>query len=121
MSTLYEKIGGEKAVDAAVEIFYEKIMADTSLAKFFTSMDFEKQKRKQASFLTMAFGGPNKYTGLNMRAAHLRPVALGLNESHFNTVAGHLQDTLLELEVPSDLIQEVMTIVGTTKDDVLGL
>jgi len=48
-------------------------------------------------------------------------VAKGLNESHFNAVAGHLQATLEELNVPADLIAEVMAIAGSTKDDVLGL
>jgi hemoglobin len=121
MSALYEKLGGEKAVDAAVDIFYEKVINDVDLAPFFDGINLERQRKMQKAFLTVAFGGPNNYSGRGMRAAHARPVAIGLNESHFNKVAEHLQRTLLELSVPYDLIQEVMNIAASTKADVLNL
>ena len=120
MPTLYEKIGGEKAVDAAVDIFYTKVINDPALSPFFDGIAMDRQKKMQKSFLTVAFGGPNNYTGQGMRAAHARPVAIGLNEKHFNKVAGHLQKTLLELNVPYELIQEAMNIAASTKNDVLN-
>ncbi len=121
MSTLYEKNGGEKAVEAAVDIFYGKVINDQSLTPFFDGMSLDSQRNMQKSFLTVAFGGPNKYTGRGMRAAHARPVSQGLNESHFDKVAGHLQQTLIDLAVPHDLIQEAMGIAASTKNDVLDL
>lgn len=120
MSTLFEKLGGEAAVNAAVDIFYRKVLADDSISHFFDSTDMAEQHAKQKSFLTMAFGGPNSYTGKDMRTAHAPLVERGLNEGHFNAVAGHLQATLEELDVPQDLIGEVMTIAASTKDDVLN-
>jgi len=121
MSTLFEKIGGEGAVDASVDIFYRKVLSDDSISHFFETTDMEAQHAKQKAFLTMAFGGPNNYSGTDMRTAHAPLVAKGLNESHFNAVAGHLQSTLEELDVPAELIAEVMAIAGSTKEDVLGL
>ena len=120
MSTLFDKIGGEAAVNAAVDIFYRKVLSDDSISNFFETTDMAAQHAKQKSFLTMAFGGPNDYTGEDMRKAHAPLVEKGLNENHFNAVAGHLQSTLEELKVPADLIGEVMAIAGSTKDDVLG-
>ncbi len=119
--TLFDKIGGTAAVEAAVDIFYRHILEDKSINQFFDNTDMEAQRAKQMSFLTMAFGGPNNYSGKDMREAHAPLVAKGLNEDHFNAVAGHLKDTLKELEVPDNLIQEVMVIAGSTHDDVLGL
>lgn len=120
MSSLFEKLGGEAAVDAAVDIFYRKVLTDDSISHFFDATDMDAQRAKQKSFLTMAFGGPNNYTGKDMREAHKHLVEQGLNEDHFNAVAGHLQATLEELNVPADLIGEVMTIAASTKDDVLN-
>lgn len=119
--SLFEQIGGEAAVNAAVDIFYRKVLTDDSISKFFDDVDMDNQIAKQKSFLTMAFGGPNEYTGLDMRKAHAPLVERGLNESHFNAVAGHLQATLEELKVPSNLIEQVMAIAASTHDDVLGL
>ena len=120
MPSLYEKIGGDAALDAAVDIFYKKVINDTALSPFFDGISMDRQKKMQKAFLTVAFGGPNKYSGKGMRAAHARPVAIGLNEKHFDKVASHLQNTLLELSVPYDLIQEAMNIAGSTKNDVLN-
>jgi len=119
--SLFDRIGGEGAVNAAVDIFYRKVLADDSIAHFFEDTDMDEQIAKQKSFLTMAFGGPNEYTGADMRKAHAPLVEKGLNEAHFGAVAGHLQATLEELGVAEDLIGEVMAIAGSTHDDVLGL
>jgi len=119
-SSVYERIGGDKAVTAAVDIFYNKIKADPDLIPFFDGIDMQRQRNMQKKFLTFAFGGPNQYSGRGLRAAHERPVKIGLSEKHFDKVAQHLQRTLLELNVPYELIQEVMEIAGSTKDDVLN-
>ena len=104
--TLYEKIGGEAAVDAAVDLFYRKVLADDRINMFFEDVDMEKQAAKQKGFLTFAFGGPNNYTGKDMREGHKHLVERGLNDSHFDAVMEHLGGTLKELGVPDDLIAE---------------
>jgi hemoglobin len=120
MSALFERLGGEAAVNAAVNIFYRKVLADDSISHFFDSTDMDAQHAKQKAFLTMAFGGPNNYSGADLRTAHAPLVKKGLNDSHFSAVAGHLQATLEELNVPADLINEVMTIAASTQADVLN-
>lgn len=118
--TLYERIGGEPAVDAAVNIFYRKVLNDFRINRFFDNADMDKQIAKQKAFFTMAFGGPNNYTGKDMRNAHAHLVKMGLNDSHFDAVMEHLGTTLVELNVPQDLIAEAAAIALSTRDDVLG-
>lgn len=118
--SLFDRIGGAGAVDAAVDLFYRKVLADHRINKFFESADMNAQREKQKAFLTMAFGGPNNYSGKDLRSAHAKLVQDGMNEFHFGAVAEHLQETLTELGVASDLIREVMTIAGSTKADVLS-
>lgn len=119
-TSLYARLGGEAAVDAAVDIFYRKVLSDDRINHFFENVDFEKQAAKQKAFLTFAFGGPNNYTGTDMRTAHARLVQNGLNDSHFNAVMEHLGDTLKELKVPDALIAEAAGIAEGTRADVLG-
>ena len=40
--SLFERIGGEGAVDAAVDLFYTKILADDRVKSFFTQTDMNK-------------------------------------------------------------------------------
>ncbi|MCB1533108.1 MAG: group 1 truncated hemoglobin [Alphaproteobacteria bacterium] len=116
--SLFEKIGGKPAVDAAVDLFYEKVLADPRINHFFTDVDMTRQRSHQKAFLAYAFGGMESYEGRSMREAHKH---LDLNEEHFGAVAEHLQATLEELGVPEDLTGEVMTIAANTHDDVLNL
>ncbi len=119
-ASLYERIGGKDALDAAVESFYQKVLSDDRIKHFFDGIDMAKQRGKQKVFLAFAFGGPVKYTGKDMREGHKHLVEKGLNDGHFDAVAENLQATLTELGVPGDLIDEVMTIAGSTRDDVLN-
>ncbi|MBC8239499.1 MAG: group 1 truncated hemoglobin [Alphaproteobacteria bacterium] len=118
--SLFQRIGGAAAVDAAVDVFYRKVLTDPHVMHFFDTTDMDGQRAKQISFLTMAFGGPHEYTGMDLRIAHAPLVLDGLNDSHFDRVAGHLQATLEELKVDEASIAEVMAIAGSTRDDVLN-
>ena len=119
-NTLYERIGGEPAVNAAVDIFYRKVLTDHRINRFFDDVDMEKQAAKQKAFLTMAFGGPHNYTGEDMRKGHAHLLKMGLDDSHFDAVVENLGATLTELNVPQELISEVVAICETTRNDVLG-
>jgi hemoglobin len=119
-ATLYQRIGGEAAVRQTVLKMYDKILADEALAPFFEHSDVERLRRSQADFVTYAFGGPNKYTGKSLRTAHQGAVSNGLNDTHFDRVATHLADAMRELNVPKELIDEALAIVGSTRNDVLG-
>ncbi len=120
MGSLYEKLGGEGAVDAAVDIFYRKVLQDDRIKDFFTDVDMDEQIKKQKAFLTFAFGGPNNYSGLDMKKGHEHLVKRGLNDSHVDAVIELLGGTLKELGVADDLIGEVAGIAESVRGQVLG-
>lgn len=117
-NSLYQKLGGKPAIEAAVELFYQKVLVDPRIKHFFDDINMDKQRRKQKEFLSAAFGGPIPYIGKDMRKAHAN--LQGLNESHFNAVAENLQKTLEELKVPKALIDQAMAIAASTKNQVLN-
>jgi hemoglobin len=119
-ATLYQQLGGEAAVDAAVDIFYRKVLSDDRISMFFDGVDMDRQAAKQKAFLTMAFGGPHNYTGADMRRGHAHLVARGLNDSHFDAVVELLGKTLAELGVAPSLIAQVAAIAESTRNDVLN-
>lgn len=118
-TTLFERLGGEAAVDTAVDIFYRKVLTDDRVSSFFDDVDMDRQRIKQKAFLTMVFGGPNNYTGKDMREGHKHLVARGLNDSHVDAIIELLGGTLKELGVGDKDIQEVASIANSVRDDVL--
>ena len=116
MTSLYERIGGEPAVNAAVDLFYRKVLSDDRISHYFDTVDMDGQRAKQKAFLTFAFGGPNAYSGRDMRAAHAK---LKLSEGDFTAVMENLGSTLKELGVADDLIAEAAGIAMSVKGDVL--
>lgn len=115
--SLYERLGGEAAVEAAVDIFYRKVLSDERIAHYFEGVDMNVQRAKQKAFLTLAFGGPNSYTGQDLRNAHAR---MKLTEADFDAVMEHLGATLTELRVPAPLIAEAAAIANSVKNEVLS-
>lgn len=116
--SLYVRVGGQAAIDAAVDRFYEKVLADERVNHFFDDVNMKAQIRKQKAFLSAVLGGPVPWTGKDMRKAHQH---LDLAEEDFNAIAGNLQATLEELKVDAGVIGEIMALVGTTRNDVLNL
>jgi hemoglobin len=116
--SLYQRLGGKPALEAAVDRFYERVLADGRISHFFTTVDMDGQRKKQKRFLAVAFGASENWDGKDMRSAHAH---LKLTDEHFGAVAEALQGTLEDLGVPAELIGEVMAIAASTHDDVLNL
>lgn len=117
--TLFERLGGENAVNTAVDIFYRKVLADDRVNYFFEGVDMDKQIQKQKGFLTMVFGGPNNYTGKDMREGHRHLIEKGLNDTHVDAIIELLGGTLKELGAKDEDIAEVAAIANSVRDDVL--
>ena len=115
--SLFDRLGGSTAVDVAVDSFYDKVLADPLVYNFFQNIDMKKQRDHQKKFLTFAFGGPQNYTGRNLREVHSK---LKLKEVHFKAIVNHLLDTLKELGVDDESIKEVDIVVQKVKKDILN-
>ena len=119
-ATLYQQLGGQPAVDAAVDLFYRKVLTDPRISSFFDGVDMDQQIAKQKAFLTMVFGGPANYTGKDLRAGHAHLLSRGLNDSHVDAVIENLGQTLKELGVAQPLIDEVAGIANSVRNEVLS-
>lgn len=118
--TLYERLGGEPAFEAAVDEFYRKMLLDVRVARFFDDVDMDGQIAKQKAFLTFVAGGPANYTGQAMAVAHQHLLEQGLNDEHVDVVLAHLGDTLRELGAASGDVEEVVELANSLRGDILG-
>jgi hemoglobin len=118
--SLYEQLGGDAAVDAAVDVFYRKVLTDERVSRFFDDVDMDHQIAKQKAFLTMVFGGPVAYSGKDMRQGHTHLLERGLNDSHVDVVIELLGESLREVGAPEELIKKVAAIAESARADVLN-
>jgi hemoglobin len=113
---LYEKLGGQQAIERVVDDFYNRVLADDTVNHFFAHTDMEKQRHHQAAFISYALGGPNQYPGRSMEKAH---TGLNLQPEHFDAIAKHLGEALAVHEISPEDINTVLARVSTLKEAVL--
>ena len=114
-ATLLNRLGGEAAVKSVVDEFYDRLLEDESIAFFFEGIEMPLLKLHQYEFFTIAFTGfPEGIdVGEILIEAHRTLFqVLGLNEEHFDIIAGHLVATLANHSVPQELIDEIVGVVA---------
>jgi hemoglobin len=107
--SLYERLGAENAIRAAVDEFYVRVVADPLLAGYFASTDMATLRRHQVAMLSQATGGPRAYTGAEMGTAH---AGLAITDAAFTAVVGHLVATLQHLGVQQQEVDEVVAALA---------
>jgi hemoglobin len=117
---LYELIGGRTVIHAAVESFYKKVLADSTLSPFFDRTDMSHQLGLQSMFISMLLGGDVVYTGKDIRAAHAGARDLGLSDSHFDSFLQYFRTALQEHGVQADKLEKVMVLLNHKRDEILG-
>jgi len=115
--SIFQQIGGAPAVEATVEDFYGRVLADPLLKPFFAKTNLNWLKKSQVRFFTTALGGPQIYKGADMKSAHKK---LPIEEKHFRRVAQHLSETLKALKVPSHLVAQIMQTAGSLAPDIIN-
>jgi truncated hemoglobin YjbI len=116
--SVFERLGGSLAIRPVTEAFYRKVLADDLLAPYFDDVDMDRQVAKQESFLTMVLGGPNEYTGRDLRSAHAG--MSDLDDKHFDGVIEHLAATLREFGASEADVAVVGAIAESVRNDVLN-
>ena len=119
--SLYDRLGGAGALSKAIAILYDKLLADELTRPFFEKLEMQALIRKQVSFMARTLGGPDEFQGRDLRAAHANLVfSRNLGDPHFDAVVKHLAETLREMGVENELIEEVAARVEPMRDHVLG-
>src|SRR5262249_18670442 len=115
--SLYERLGGQPAVEAVANGLVDRILKDARINKWFVHASSSPENTKAykatlTAFLCKSVGGPCEYKGLDMTAAHK---GRGVTDDAFKAVAEDLSAQLDQLKVPAREKQEVMTLVGSLK------
>jgi hemoglobin len=114
--SIYQNIGGAKAVKAAVDEFYVRVLADPDLARFFEGRDLPSLKANQREFIGSALGGPEIYQGNEMAQVH---ASLGIGDAQFDGVVGHLLAAFTSVGVSAETAGEIAVVLGPLRSDIV--
>ncbi len=119
--SLYDRLGGQPAVQAVAGGLVDRILADGRVNMWFahaasSAENTKLYKEKLTSFICQSTGGPCKYTGMDMTTAHK---GRGVTSEAFNAVAEDLSALLDQLKVPAKEKGEVMTLIGSLKPSIV--
>ncbi|MEP6560974.1 MAG: group 1 truncated hemoglobin [Nakamurella sp.] len=114
--SLYEVLGAEGGIRVAVDDFYERVVADPLLAGYFAGIDLKSLRRHQTDMLIVATGGPSRYTGRDMAAAHL---GLQITDEAFNKVVGHLGATLQAGGADQETLASVVAALAPLRSSIV--
>src|SRR6201987_4307362 len=112
---LYDRIGGDQAMDIAVDLFHRKLLEDDLVGRFFDEVDMGGRAAQRKNFLAMAFGGSYQSSGVELVSK------MGLEARHFDRLFAILKETLEELKIGAPEIEEVMQVLETTREAILNL
>ncbi len=119
MKSLYERLGGYGAISAVVNDFAGKLFTDPEVGAFFKGMGTDTRKsfiQKNINLVCNVTGGPCKVISREAKTVH---AGLGITEDDFNVVVNHLVDTLDTFKVPAGEKEELLSIIGRLKPDIV--
>jgi truncated hemoglobin YjbI/predicted pyridoxine 5'-phosphate oxidase superfamily flavin-nucleotide-binding protein len=106
---LYKRIGGESAIQVLAETVIRKLLVDNKLSPFLAEISLQNLLDKQKFFLKTVFGAhDSENLPENLRAFYRQQTSSRLNEAQLDSALAHLNNTLIELEVPEHEIAKLM-------------
>lgn len=115
--SLYERLGGKAALEAVVGELWNITKDDARINKYFVNTKPDAFAGQLVDFLCQASGGPCQYKGKDMKAAH---TGMHLTEADFNALAENTAKAMDKFKVPAKEKDEVMTMLGSLKGDVIN-
>lgn len=115
--SLYERLGGKPAIQAVVDDFIGNVAADNRINGFFANTNIPRLNMMLVNQICEATGGPCKYEGRSMKAAH---AGMGVSDAHFNALVEDLVKSLNKFNVPEKEKNELLTALASMKGDIVN-
>jgi hemoglobin len=117
--SLYDRLGGVAGITAIASDVVENHLNNPVVApRFRASADIPRVKRLAAEFFCAGAGGPEAYSGKDMRSAHR---GMNINEQEYLAVIDDVMAALAKHKIDDTTSKDVLAILYSLKGEVLHL
>jgi hemoglobin len=113
--SLREQLGGDEAIQNAVEVLTDKLMSDPRINYFLFGVSRADQGEAHKSFLTVALKGAEGEEIPDLRKSFDHFFERGFKDRHFDLIFDHLRDTLRQMQLADDLSEAVLEASNTLR------
>jgi len=114
--SLYTRLGGRAAITAVVGTFLQNVVADQRINRFFAKTDPNRLQVLLVEQIGEATGGPEKYSGKDMTAAH---AGMAITVADFNALVEDLVKALDQYQVPTAEKQELLNALAPMQTQIV--
>jgi hemoglobin len=120
--SLYERLGGAYSIATVVDDFIERLLVNATLNANPAINEARARVPKAGlkfhvtALVCEVSGGPCKYSGRTMKESHRH---LNISQPEWDAMAVDFKATLDTFKVPQKEQQELITIVGSTRNDIV--
>ena len=120
--SLYDRLGGAYAIATVVDAFIEKLLvndtlnANPAINAARAHVPKAGLKFHVTALVCQVTGGPQTYNGRSMKDAHRH---LNITEKEWDAMVRDFVEVLDQFKVPKAEQAELLTIVGSTKGDIV--
>jgi hemoglobin len=116
--SLYDEIGGQPAIDAAVRDFWNRITTDAVLAPLFSEADPNSHSGQLSAYLAVALDGPENYQGRSMRHAH---TGMRVSPEAFELVIERMSEALFSVGASAHSVANVVARLSALRPVIIEL
>jgi hemoglobin len=120
--SLYDRLGGAYAIATVVDDFIERLLVNETLNANPAIREARARVPKAGlkfhvtTLVCQVTGGPCKYVGRDMKTAHAN---LDIREKEWDAMVADFRKTLDAFKVPAGEQAELITIVGSTRPEIV--
>ena len=117
--TLYQRLGESAGITRLVDDVMAAHLANPLIqSRFGAIQDFDHAKRMAVEFFCAGAGGPQTYTGKDMRTAH---TGMNISEQEFLAVTGDIVQAMEKHKYDEETKGEVIAILQSLKGEIIRL
>lgn len=116
-ASLYDRLGGEAGISAIVDDVIAAHLANPAVQTRFQNVsDLEHAKKMAREFFCAGSGGPQAYTGKDMRTAHK---GMNISEQEYLAVVDDIMGTLAKHGIDDTTRKDVLAILYSLKGEII--